>query len=471
MEALNEHLETLAGHVFDNDKLVTYKWLSKELRVHVNIAKQILWEFHQKYHKSNNIECTYLLIGLLKDKGIRVEVVRESDVSKAKEKFSKIMSEHVYSVHKPLADLELLATSGSGDINYSAIKCDACKERSDEEMQLLRWGTVAKKVAMENTTSSKSTNSINPPKTEKNPTTAMKSGFNNLFNKAGKSKSPEKLKSSFQERDGNSIKKDNVLKKKNSVKNKDSTETDQALMEETEELKTGKDTVEKDTNFAQKDKDSAEKIKNSTGKTKNSMANSTTKKVSSQNNAGKKGNLNNFFGKSTSSKHVEVTPSEEKNDNVKEEFTERSSKEKEASKEKKNLHGKKRNRSKETDRNAKKRKRVVVQNDSSDSEIQSDIEMEESFPEMEPETLAKPKSPSPPREKHENGKRKVLKLVSKTYKEGEYFVTKKEHVYVSCSEDEEEKKEEIKRKEKKEEAKIEKVKKKQSTLMDFFKRS
>ncbi|XP_024891851.1 DNA polymerase delta subunit 3-like [Temnothorax curvispinosus] len=466
MEALNEHLEALAGHVFDNDKLVTYKWLSKELHVHVNIAKQILWEFYQKY-KSNNIECTYLLIGLLKDKGMRVEVVKESDVPKAKEKFSKIMSEHLYSVHKPLADLELLASSGSGDINYSAIKCDACKERSDEEMQLLRWGTAAKK-AMENTTNLKSTNSMNPSKTEKNSMTAKKNGFNNLFNMAGRSKSPEKPKSSFQERDRDSMKKDNLWKKKDSVKNKDSTETDQALMEETKELREKeKDTVEKDKNFVQKDKDSAEKTKNSTEKNKGSKTTSTAKKVSPQSNSVKKGSLNNFFGKLTSpSKSIEVTSSEKKNDNAKEEFTEEK-----MSKEKKKLQGKKRNRSKETDEGAKKRKRIVIQNDSSDSEVQSDIEMEELVPETEPEILAKPKSPSPPRIKHENGKRKVLKLVNKTYKEGEYIVTKKEHVYVSCSEDEEEKEEEMRRKEKKAEAKIEKVKKKQSTLTDFFKRS
>lgn len=471
MEALNEHLETLAGHVFDNDKLVTYKWLSKELHVHVNVAKQILWEFYQKYHESNNIECTYLLIGLLKDKGMRVEVVKESDVSKAKEKFSKIMSEHLYSVHKPLADLELLASSGSGDINYSAIKCDVCKERSDEEMQLLRWGTAAKKITLENTTNSKSIDSkpMNPSKTEKNPTTAKKNGFNNLFNMAGKSKSPEKLKSSFQKSDGDSGKKDKSLwKEKDSVKNKDSMEKDQALMEETKELMEREtDTVKKDKNFVQKNKDSAEKTKNSTEKNKSSTA----KKVLPQNKSAQTGSLDNFFGKLTSpTKFAEVTSSEKKNDNVKEEFTERKE-----IKEKKTLHGKKRNRSKETeDKAAKKRKRIVIQNDSSDSsdsEEENDIEMEESVPEMEPETLAKPKSPSPPRVKHENGKRKVLKLVNRTYKEGEYIVTKKEHVYVSCSEDEEEKKEETRQKEKKAEAKVEKVKKKQSTLTDFFKKS
>ncbi|XP_012062906.1 PREDICTED: DNA polymerase delta subunit 3-like [Atta cephalotes] len=280
-EILKEHLETLAGHVFDNDKLVTYKWLSKELQVHVNVAKQILWNFYQKYH-SNNIECTYLLIGHLKEKGIHVEVVRDSDVSKAKEKFSKIISEHVYSVHKPIMDLQLLATADSGDVKYSAIKFDA-KIRSDEEMQLLRWGSAAKQATVENVLDLKSTDSTNPCMTEKN----------------------------------------------------------------------------------------------------------TTKKISPQReNLVKKGSLNHFFDKLiVPSKSVEVTSSEKKDNNARKDFIEEK-----LIRENKNLLEKKWNRSKETDEIAKKRKRTITQNDSSDSEIQNDVEMKESFLQTEPETLIKSKN-------------------------------------------------------------------------------
>ncbi|XP_018403532.1 PREDICTED: DNA polymerase delta subunit 3-like [Cyphomyrmex costatus] len=182
IEILNEHLETLAGHVFDNDKLITYKWLSKKLHVHVNIAKQILWNFYQKYRSGNNIECTYLLIGQLSENGMHVEVVRYSDVSKAKEKYSKIISEHVYSVHKPITDLQLLATADSGDVKYSAIKFDT-KMRSDEEIQLLRWGTAAKKDTMENISDFKSIDSINLSMLEKNTTKKILPQRNNSVKK------------------------------------------------------------------------------------------------------------------------------------------------------------------------------------------------------------------------------------------------------------------------------------------------
>ncbi|XP_067209561.1 DNA polymerase delta subunit 3-like [Linepithema humile] len=472
VEGLNEYLETLAGYVFDNDKLVTYKWLSKELQIHVNIAKQILWEFYQKYHK-DNIECTHLLIGHLKDNGMRMEVVRDSALSKAKEKFSKLISEHLYSVHKPLGDLNLLASefSGTGDINYSAIKCDACKVRSDEEMYLLRWGTATKTFTMQDV-NSKPTDLINSSKSEKNST--KKNKFNNFFNMSGKSKNSEELKSSCQKEDESLAEKDkNFLKKKDSMKiNSCSTEKNETLMdtieglteEEKDSTKKKKDSVEEDKKFS-KNKSFEEKIKNSKKKKEDSKVNS--KKVSPKSNSVKKEGLDNFFKKLTSPpKPVEIVSSEE-NDKVKKTSTEKGK-----TKEKNNLRGRKRNRSKETNENAKKRKRVFVESDSSDSEAQSDVEMEESIPEPEPEPPAKAKSPSPPRIKHENGKRKVLKLVNRTYKEGDYIVTKKEHMYVSCSEDEEEKKEEERRRNvKKVEPKMEKIKKKQSTLTDFFKKS
>lgn len=392
---------------------------------------------------------------------MRVEIVKESTLLKAKEKFNKIISEHLYSVHKPLADLELLATSGPGNVNYSAIKCDACKERSDEEMQLLRWGTAAKKITLENRTNSKPADSVSPSKIEKNSITAKKSGFNNLFGMTGKPKNSEKLKS-FQEQDECSTKEDKSFLKEKKLMKKEENSMEKNERKEAKKLtEKEKHSVEDDKNSS-KDKGSMEKNKGS--------ANSINKKVSPKSTSVKSGSLDNFFGKLASpSKPTEMILTEKKNDNAKKEEIS----EKRKAKKKENLRGKKRNRSKETEETAKKRKRIVVQSDSSDSEIQSDIEMEESVPESpEPETVARPKSPSPSKVKCENGKRKVLKLVNKTYKEGEYFVTKKEHVYVSCSEDEEEKKEEERKREvKKVEAKMEKVKKKQSTLTDFFKKS
>ncbi|XP_011343988.1 DNA polymerase delta subunit 3 [Ooceraea biroi] len=455
MEALNEQLETLTSHVFDNDKLVTYKWLSKILKVHVNTAKQILWAFYEKYHESHNIECTYLLIGLLNDNEMRVEVIKGSDLLKAREKFRTIISEHLYSVHKPLEDLELLASSDPGDINYSAIKCDACKERSDEEMQLLRWGTVARKAVPENVVNANTTDVANRLKVEKNLITKKNNGVSTLFRTSGKSKNSEETKPTLQKKDKALIEKDETSMQE--AKGLAEKQDDSPAKEDKNSTKKSEKSDE-----VSKDK-SSKKVQNSTERKKSS-----TKKISPKNKPMKSKGLDNFFEKRTSPPQPVKTVSSEKNDDkTNTEVT----KEIETKEEKKELRGKKRNRSKDISQSTKKRKRVVVQSDSSDSEVQSDAEMEDAVPELEAEPLVRTKSPSPPRMKHENGKKKVLKLVNKVYKENGYIVTKKEHVYVSCSEDEEEKKEEEERRKKKVETKTEKVKKKQSTLTDFFKKS
>ena len=43
--------ENLKEWVYEESKIVTYKWLSKQLSVHVNIAKQMLFDFTQSHLK------------------------------------------------------------------------------------------------------------------------------------------------------------------------------------------------------------------------------------------------------------------------------------------------------------------------------------------------------------------------------------------------------------------------------------
>lgn len=429
---------------------VTYKWLSKELQVHVNIAKQILWEFYEKHRENSDIKCTYLLMGTLNNtNGMRVEVVKEADLSKAKEKYSKIISQHLYSVHRHLEDLELLAgPDTSGDVKYSAIKCDACIERTDEEMHLLRWRTSSMKITEEKAANSKPMEYTNNRKIDNPTAVTKKNGFNNFFNTAGKQKSPETSK----------------------------TEKDQ------EPEKNSKDTDLTDKHRGPK------KNKSLLEKRKSSSESSKSKKVSPKTEEAKKakkGGLDNFFGKMSSlPKPAEVKAPEKREDQEAKEETKKESKkeikeENKKVKEKEKPRGKKRVRSQGSDNAAKKRKRIMIQSDSSDSEAENDMDMEEPMPEavIEAEAPARPKSPSPPPVKRENGKRKVLKMVNETYKDDRGFmVTKKVHVYVSCSEDEEEEQERKKREKgpslsKKAQAKVDNTKKKQTTLMKFFKAS
>lgn len=376
-----------------------------------------------------------MLIGTLKDNGMRVEVVKESNLLKAKEKFSKIISEHLYSIHKPISDIELLAKAEGGDVKYSAIKCNACTQRNDEEMEILRWGTTARKeisakIVKESTINVKSSDAARSiaasAKTDKKPiitkknSDTKKNGLNNFFNKQGGT--DEASKSLETKKDTNTEKVENTGN--NAIKRKPS-----------------KNTLDVP-----------------------------SKKIN-------KGGLNHFFEKSSNQNNaMTVSENADKNQEtvISDKNHETVNKEEQSKKEKKeeDTRGKKRNRSQKTNVAAKRRKRIIVQSDSSgssDSEAQSESEVIQLSPEPAAKHV-KPRSPSPPQVKRENGKRKVLKLVNKTYKQGEYIVTKKEHVYVSCSEDEIDN--DVEKAMPKPELKTDiKVKKKQTTLTNFFKKS
>lgn len=92
------YLENLDEWVLEENKVVTYKFLSRGLNVHVNTAKQMLWNFvHNKNGSCKGV--VYLVSGHLKDnKGNKVCLIKEEELKKTLEDFDKVFSQHVYSV-------------------------------------------------------------------------------------------------------------------------------------------------------------------------------------------------------------------------------------------------------------------------------------------------------------------------------------------------------------------------------------
>jgi hypothetical protein len=113
--------------------------LSKEFEIHVNFAKSILKQFWEKYKEDRKIVATFLLVGSLHDRSIRVEIVKDSNLNTIKEKFMNIDCEHLYSLQKSLKDLELLALAGDGDFHYSAIKWHSYFTKSNEEIHKFKY--------------------------------------------------------------------------------------------------------------------------------------------------------------------------------------------------------------------------------------------------------------------------------------------------------------------------------------------
>ncbi|XP_043796067.1 DNA polymerase delta subunit 3-like isoform X2 [Apis laboriosa] len=384
------------------------------LEVHVNIAKQILWEFWQKYKKEKEFVCTFLLMGILYDNGMHVEIVKEKDLITSKEKYSKIISEHIYSLQKILPEIQLLGNTENGDIKFSAIKCIENNERNDEEMHIFRWGPISSEIQFAPQEEAQSISESNEEKKiispEKKKQTVIKKnerkGFDNLFGKVI-NKQKNLYTSSIEEMN---------------IESSDIKETSKNVLKSTKEI------IQKD------------KLNNCLQSNENQ-----TEAVESPN---KKNSINSIQKKITEEKII---------------F--RNNKQK-------NIRGKKRSQSKDLNNTTKKQKCITIHGDSNNTESSND-EQELELP-ISPENLSSSiskDSKSPPQMKFENGKRKVLKIVDKTFEEDGFLVTKKVHVYESCSEDESEI---LAKKSMIPESHLEfkgKKNTKQTTLMNFFKKS
>ncbi|KAM9019629.1 DNA polymerase delta subunit 3 isoform 1-T1 [Ara ararauna] len=138
------YLENIDEFVTDQNRIVTYKWLSYTLGVHVNQAKQMLYDYVERKRKENSgaqLHVTYLVAGNLIQNGHvchKVAVVREDQLEVMKSKLSTIASVHVYSIQKALlkdsgplynTDYDIVKTNLHNCSKFSAIQCDAAVPR------------------------------------------------------------------------------------------------------------------------------------------------------------------------------------------------------------------------------------------------------------------------------------------------------------------------------------------------------
>ena len=103
------YMENLEEWVLEEEKVVTYKFLSRNLKVHVNVAKQMLYNFTQS--KPEQCVVVYLVSGLVPtpdcdNDGVtlpttqKVLLVKDADLENVKSKFSEVLSQHIYSIQK-----------------------------------------------------------------------------------------------------------------------------------------------------------------------------------------------------------------------------------------------------------------------------------------------------------------------------------------------------------------------------------
>ncbi|XP_037537847.1 DNA polymerase delta subunit 3 isoform X2 [Nematolebias whitei] len=161
------YLDNIDEFVNDHNKIVTYKWLSQTLGVHVNTAKQMLYHYleHKRNESSPQLHATYLVSGKSVDNGQtchKVSVVREEQLEDFKLKMSLVASVHVYSVQKALlrdsgplygVDYDVVKDNLKNCSKYSAIRCSSAVPMSSMELQQAREKVQASTSVPENKTS------------------------------------------------------------------------------------------------------------------------------------------------------------------------------------------------------------------------------------------------------------------------------------------------------------------------------
>ncbi|XP_061105169.1 DNA polymerase delta subunit 3 isoform X1 [Conger conger] len=144
------YLDNIDEFVHDHNKIVTYKWLSLTLGVHVNQAKQMLFHYLDQKRKDSSgsrLHATYLVSGKCLENGImghKVAVVREDQLEDVKSKMEATASVHVYSIQKavlkdsgPLysTDYDAVKENLKNCSKYSAIRCSSAVPMSAVEVQ------------------------------------------------------------------------------------------------------------------------------------------------------------------------------------------------------------------------------------------------------------------------------------------------------------------------------------------------
>ncbi|XP_023592332.1 DNA polymerase delta subunit 3 [Trichechus manatus latirostris] len=142
------YLENIDEFVMDQNKIVTYKWLSYTLGVHVNQAKQMLYDYVERKRKENSgaqLHVTYLVSGSFIQNGYschKVAVVREDKLEAVKSKLAVTASIHVYSIQKAIlkdsgplfnTDYDILKSNLQNCTKFSAIQCAAAVPRAPAE--------------------------------------------------------------------------------------------------------------------------------------------------------------------------------------------------------------------------------------------------------------------------------------------------------------------------------------------------
>lgn len=199
------YLENLEEYVNDEGKIVTYKWLSLNLHVHVNEAKQMLYTFVEEQKKRKiHVAATYFVSGMCKSvdgcQTYTCTVIPEEELETFKNSLTTVHSIHVYSVQKAglkdsnslyLADYDCVKENLFEIHKYRSIKYGKAQPSSEVKRPPIK--TAQEETKVSGTSSAASTNGHSSSNTKKDAKTGGIAGMfaNAATKKADASKKQE----------------------------------------------------------------------------------------------------------------------------------------------------------------------------------------------------------------------------------------------------------------------------------------
>lgn len=443
MEKANaeENLNSLKEMLLDEKKLVTYVSLSKEMCIHVNESKALLRQIVDYLKKKDpdiELNVNYIVSGLLDNNRAQTTVCNETELEVLKKKLKVIFYQHLYSVSvgaSSVDNVSFMALNKFADFSLCTglIKSQSCVKRSSDEIGSL------KTTSQENVTIDQKP-SISGQKSAKLEKKNNSNGFSEVKQpaKIQETKSEPIIKSEItspkkQSSNSNIQKSDN----KNNSKaqkgiagffNKSSSVPAKKVVNGTKEN-------DQKNNSKQEDSQMRDTIK---VKTENmdvdDVASEKSDKEEPQKKQTVKGAKETNKTHNTTKTNAKVIKEDmDVDEDVSEKLDKESQKKQTAKEKNKTLNTIKKNAKVD-----KKRKRVLHV---SDSESEDDPFVEEPVPDPDSDDEIPP-TPLVNTVKITSGivnPKKKRKIVDKTYTDEDgYILTKKEEVYESCSENEEE---------------------------------
>ncbi|XP_068203325.1 DNA polymerase delta subunit 3-like isoform X2 [Palaemon carinicauda] len=441
------YLDNLDEFINDEGRIITCKWLCLTLKVHVNVAKQMLYHYvtkHRNEDKGDDLCVTYVVSGVVagKDKQPdiqKVMLVREEKLDAVKSTMKNVISVHIYSVSKSkLKDLNILYTSNIDEVkknltsmnSYGGIECSSAKVRSSADLAKLQqqnaYRDPEESAAPEKKNKTEEKVRKDEIKTEVKATKTSKKANNQIASMFARQNVKSETKDEKKE-----VK--TAPSKRPTPGNKKSGGISAFFNKGPTPKQSQTPDSSKSSPVKTESPDTESPIKSETDTT-SPVATESLKssiKTESQDSISKDSEIESMEVDSSPPKKAKVTAK---------------SKSKPKPKPKPKKSSQKRGKSKHSDDESPipKRKRIMQLSDSeSSSEEENEEEEESPIPdpsriESDEEIVPSPVKEEPIKQEYsQNGKPKKKKLVSKTFQDEKgFFVTKKEFVFVTDSEDE-----------------------------------